>query len=89
MDKKHFFQGLILGFVLPLLTSAGFALFLGNGDFSAGFRNLVAREQLSNAIRIGVLCNCALFTLAISKNRDKLAQGLVVATLLSFIFTLL
>ena len=89
MDKKQFFSGLAIGFLLPALTVAIFALVLGDGDFSAGLRSLVAREQIGNAIRIGVLANCAVFTIAISKGRDKLSQGLVVSTLLSFIYTLI
>lgn len=88
MDRKQFFFGLMLGFLLPLISVCAFSLYLGNGDISAGFKSLSARNQLPNAIRVGILANCALFTLVVTRGRDKLAQGIVVSSLLALIYSL-
>ncbi len=89
MNKKAFFKGFIIGLLAPFFVVLVFALILGGGLIADGFTQLVSGEQLDNTIRIGVLANCALFTLIINKEYDKIAQGILVATLLSLIYTLI
>lgn len=89
MNNKPFIKGLLIGFLPPIFFVLAFSLILAGGSLSNGLALLISREQLENTIRIGVLTNCAMFTIIINKGNDKIAQGILVATLLTLIYTLI
>ena len=91
MNKKQVLQGFILGIAAPLLVAllfvAGFSMYTNLG-FEEGFKELRWKGQLPNVLRIGLLANLVLFVFLIRK-REVVARGIMLATLLVLIITLL
>jgi uncharacterized membrane protein YphA (DoxX/SURF4 family) len=88
MNKKPVIYGFLMGIAAPLLVVFVFVFIYINHNFGNGLMDLKARGQLGNIMRLGLLANLVLFTFLI-RRKELLARGILIATLLILIVSLL
>jgi hypothetical protein len=90
MTKKDILIGFIVG-----LIAATFGLIIAiqvfgkTDDWGEVVRQTIANGTLTKLMSIGALLNLGAFFLFLKKNEDNRAKGVLIATLLIFITTLL
>lgn len=88
MKRTDFFWGFVIGIVTAL---AGTFLFL-QFFTSAGIKSIVTLKQMGlmgQVITIGSLLNLIVFFIMVSKKRDMVAKGIILATITLAILTVL
>ena len=87
MNRKKVIIGFLLGVLIPLFIALAFTFFFINHELFEGYQTLKLRGKLPNVLRIGLLGNLAVFIFTV-RNKELLARGIVIATLLLLIITL-
>lgn len=89
MNKKEIIIGLIVGIVTNIIGLFLASYFLGKGD---GFINVIkaanAQGFLTKLISLGAILNLITFFYFLRKNQDMRARGVLIATILIAILTL-
>jgi hypothetical protein len=89
MDKKGLTIGLVVGFITNIIGFFLAAYFLGKGD---SFINMIkianAQGFLSKLISLGAILNLITFFYFLRKRQDSRARGVLIATILTAILTL-
>lgn len=88
MNKKQVIIGFLTGCIAPIVIMLLFVAFFIDPNIADGIKTLQSRDQLSNVIRIGLLANLVIFMFFVGK-KELLARGIVIATLLILIISLL
>lgn len=89
MNKKEILIGFIVGFI-----SAAFGLIIAiqifgkSDDWGEVVRQSINQGFLTKLMSIGALLNLGAFFLFLKKNQDNRAKGVLIATLLIFIITM-
>ena len=90
MNKKDILIGFIVGIVANAIGLVIATLLFGPGTgISDSLSKAVSQGFLSKLISIGALLNLAAFFLFISKNQDLRARGVLIATVLIAVLTLI
>ncbi|RZJ36446.1 MAG: hypothetical protein EOO51_01545 [Flavobacterium sp.] len=87
MNRKMVFIGILIGVLVPILIALAFIAFFINHNVVEGYQTLSLRGKLPNVLRIGLLGNLTVFIFTY-RNKELVARGLVIATLLLLIITL-
>jgi len=89
MNKKDIIIGLVVGLITNVIGLFLAAYFLGKGD---SFLNLIqlanAQGFLGKLISLGAILNLITFFYFLRKREDSRAQGVLIATILIAILTL-
>lgn len=89
MNKQEFFFGLLLGAFLPVVGCILFILIQTDYQIFYGVQLLSANGRLGSLLRLGLVLNLVGFMALINLKKDLVARGLVTATLLVLIISLL
>jgi hypothetical protein len=83
--------GLVLGLVMPVLTSLLLYSFAYHGslDFAGFLKGLMQTDNLSRLMAVCALPNLILFLIAINLDKLLAARGIVTATLVIGIFVVI
>ena len=89
MTKKE----IIIGFVVGLIATVfglifAIQIFGDSDDWGKVIEQAIANDTLTKLMSIGALLNLGAFFLFLKKNQDNRAKGVLIATLLVFIITM-
>jgi len=90
MNKKE----ILIGFLVGLIATAfglvfAIQLFGKSDDWGSVIRQAIAEGFLTKLMSIGALLNLGAFFLFIKKNQDQRAKGVLIATVLVLIATMI
>lgn len=88
MKKIDLFYGVLIGIVAASIGVYLFLTFFTNYETLEGFRILKAQGQLGKLIALGAILNLVAFFLLLKFNKELMARGVVLATLLLTIITI-
>lgn len=89
MDKKLLFLGVLLGFFCTLVGASTYLFVFTDFNLFIDFQFIVAEHLLGKIIALGSVLNLAVFLMLLKLNKDIIARGLVLATLLTAIATII
>ncbi|MGJ8592047.1 MAG: hypothetical protein ACSHXF_05840 [Aquaticitalea sp.] len=90
MIRKEIFIGLIVGLIANALGLLIAILIFGKGaDFESTIRNSIAQGFFGKLVSMGAIMNLIAFFLFIKIKRDYRARGVILATVIVAIVTLL
>ncbi len=89
MDKIHFLIGVIIGFLACATGTFLFIHFFTEYDFVSGYKILKSEGQAGKLIAIGALMNIICFFILLKLQKELMARGVVLATILLTIYTIL
>jgi formate-dependent nitrite reductase membrane component NrfD len=88
--KKEIFIGFIVGIIATAFGLVfAIQIFGKSDDWSAVLRQAVAEGFLTKLMSIGALLNLGAFFLFLKKKQDHRAKGVLIATILVFIATMI
>ncbi|WP_439152601.1 hypothetical protein [Winogradskyella sp.] len=88
--KKEIISGFIVGIIATAFGLVfAIQIFGKSDDWSAVLRQAVAEGFLTKLMSIGALLNLGAFFLFLKKKQDHRAKGVLIATILVFIATLI
>lgn len=88
MKKIDLFYGLIIGILAAGLGIYLFIVFFTDYEFLEGYSILKSQGQLGKLIALGSILNLVAFFTLLKFNKELMARGVVLATLLLTVFTL-
>ncbi len=88
MKKIELFYGFIIGIIAAFIGVYLFLMFFTEYDFSTGFSILKAQNQVGKLIALGAILNLAVFFLLLKMNKELMARGVVLATLILTVVTI-
>ena len=88
MKKIDFLIGTVIGFVAPVIGSFIFIESFTPYHFMDGISIFKAQQVLGKIITLGAILNIATFFLLLQFNRELMARGIILATILLTIITL-
>jgi len=88
MKKIDFLIGTVIGFVAPVIGSFIFIESFTSYHFIDGIAIFKAQQVLGKIITLGAIFNIATFFLLLQFNRELMARGIILATILLTIITL-
>lgn len=89
MKKIDLFYGFIIG-VLTCFTGVFFFVeIFTEYDFDTGVAIMKAEGKLGKLITIGAILNIAVFFLLLKRNKELMARGVVLATIILTVVTLI
>jgi hypothetical protein len=88
MKKIDLFYGIIIGFVAASIGVYLFMTFFTNYELVEGFSILKSQGQLGKLIALGTILNLFAFFFLLKINKELMARGVVLATLLLTILTI-
>ena len=86
--NKQFIKGIFVGIIAPVVTFVIYVAFYLEADICETFNTLLEINKITHVISLSVLINLLIFFVNIKTNRDQIAQGIVLATIL-YAFTVL
>jgi formate-dependent nitrite reductase membrane component NrfD len=88
--KKEVFNGFIVGIIATIFGLVfAIQIFGKSDDWSAVLSRAVAEGFLTKLMSIGALLNLGAFFLFLKKKQDHRAKGVLIATILVFIATMI
>ena len=81
MDKQ-FIKGLFVGLIAPIVAFIIYVAFYLESDVEATYNALVKMNKLTHVISLSALINLLLFFMNLKTNRDKVAKGILFATMI-------
>lgn len=88
MQKKDIFIGFILGILGAMFGVFLFITFFTDYSFSEGTSYLKAQNSLGKLIALGAVINVILFFVLLKIEKELMARGVVLATIVLTIVTL-
>lgn len=89
MQKIDLFLGIIIGFVTTVLGMFIFITFFTDFHFIDGIKNIKANGFLGKLITLGAVLNIIAFFILLKVNRELMARGVVLSTIVLTLITLL
>ena len=89
MQKIDLFLGVIIGFVTTVLGMFIFITFFTDFHFIDGIKNIKANGFLGKLITLGAVLNIIAFFILLKVNRELMARGVVLSTIVLTLITLL
>lgn len=89
MQKIDLFLGIIIGFVTTVLGMFIFITFFTDFHFIDGIKNIKANGFLGKLITLGAVLNIIAFFILLKINRELMARGVVLSTIVLTLITLL
>lgn len=90
-DKSKIFD-LIIGFFIGVLSSILgcflFITFVMKQDFIAGLNDINAQGYLGKIMTLGAIMNVVVFFILLKYNKDIIARGVILATIILTVITL-
>ena len=86
---KELFLGCILGILSCFLGSYLFIIMFTKYSFAEGIENLKAGGHLGQLITLGAVLNIILFFVLLQFNKEIMARGIVMATIILTLITLI
>ena len=81
--NKQLIKGTIVGVIAPIAAFVVYVAFFSEDSDPLGmYHKIVAMGKLSHVISLSVLINLLLFFMNIKTHRDKVARGVLLATIL-------
>jgi hypothetical protein len=81
MDKQ-FIKGLFVGLIAPIVAFIIYVAFYLEREILETYHSLLEKNILSEAISLSVLINLLIFFMNIKTNRDMVAKGIILATMI-------
>ncbi len=88
MQKKDLFIGFIIGIVAATLGAYIMVESLTHYNLFTDYKKLQEEELLGKVITLGSILNIILFFVLIKKNKELMARGIVLATIILTLFTM-
>lgn len=88
MKKTDLLIGLLIGIVTSLLGASLFLAFFTNYNLLRDFQAIRAEQILGKVITLGAILNIIIFFILLKKNKELMARGVVLATIVLAITTL-
>ena len=88
MDKKFVAFGCIMGFICTTAGASMYLFLFTDYNFFADFAILKSEHILGKVIALGSTINLLVFLILIKLNREYIARGLVLSTLLIAVATI-
>lgn len=88
MKKLDILYGVILGVMTSVLGMYLFVTFKTSYEFTTAIQTLKSEGQLGKLITLGTVLNLVVFFMLLKLNRELMARGIIIATVLLAIFTL-
>ena len=88
MKKTDLLIGLFIGIASALLGSSLFLVFFTQYNLFKDFEAIRAEEILGKVITLGAVLNIIIFFVLLKKNKELMARGVVLATIILAIATL-
>lgn len=88
MQKKDFFIGFAIGIVAAALGAYIMVASLTHYNLFTDYKKLQEEELLGKVITLGSVLNIILFFILIKKNKELMARGIVLATIILTLFTM-
>jgi hypothetical protein len=88
MKKTDLILGLIIGIAAALLGSSLLVAFFTKYNLFSDFEIIRAEEILGKVITLGAILNIIIFFILLKKNKELMARGVVLATIILAIATL-
>jgi hypothetical protein len=88
MKKIDLLYGLIIGILIAAIGVYLFMTFFTDYELLEGFTILKSREQLGKLIALGALLNLGMFFILLKTNKEMMARGVALATLLLTILSI-
>lgn len=88
MKKTDLLIGLFIGIISALLGASLFLAFFTNYNLFRDFEAIRAEQILGKVITLGAILNIIIFFVLLKKNKELMARGVVLATILLAIGTL-
>lgn len=89
MKVKSFLIGIFLGILTPLLDLLLIVAFIKEGTLRNVINELILTRSMSGLISIAAVPNLLLFFVFLKRNRDETAKGILAATLIIALITVL
>ena len=89
MDKKEILIGFVIGIFTSLLGSYLFITFFTKFDISLGLKIIKENGYLGKLITLGTILDLAVFGILLKRDKESMAQGVVLAVVVLAISTLL
>ncbi len=88
MKKTDLLIGLFIGIVSALLGASLFLAFFTNYNLFRDFEAIRAEQILGKVITLGAILNIIIFFILLKKNKELMARGVVLSTIVLAIATL-
>lgn len=88
MRKIDLLLGMLLGFLATFVGVFLFFTFFTDYHFVDGIQGMKAQGYLGKVITLGAIMNLAVFFLLLKMNKELMARGVVLATLILTVVTL-
>ncbi|MBF2091787.1 hypothetical protein H1R85_04615 [Flavobacterium psychrophilum] len=88
MNKTDLFIGALIGFVATFLGTYFFFTFCTEYSFSEGIIGMKNQGFLGKVITLGAILNLVAFFKLLKINKELMARGVVLATILLAVFTM-
>ncbi|MGG7035637.1 MAG: hypothetical protein ACI7YS_10665 [Flavobacterium sp.] len=88
MNKIDLLYGVLIGFLGAILGVYLFLELFTSYDFTYGIETLKSQGYLGNLIAMGGVFNIGIFFLLLRFNKDLMARGIVLATIILTVITL-
>lgn len=89
MKKFDLFIGFVIGIITAILGSFIFIKMFTSHDFMEGLMIMKSQGYLGKIITLGAILNIIAFFILLKLNKDLMANGVVLATIILTIITLL
>ena len=81
MDNQ-FVKGVFVGLIAPIVTFVIYVAFYLGDDVVETYNSLVKMNKLTHVISLSALINLLLFFMHIKTNKDMVAKGIILATMI-------
>ena len=88
MRKIDLFVGVVIGFIATIIGSFFFIMFFTDYSFIDGLYMMRSQKLLGKIITLGAILNIIFFFVLLKFNKDLMARGVVLATIILTVVTL-
>ena len=88
MKKTDLLLGTLIGFATTLIGVYAFLTFFTHSGFMEGIKGMKSQGNLGKIITLGAILNLIAFFILLKMDKELMARGVVLATILLTIITL-
>ena len=88
MKKTDLLIGALIGFIATFLGTYIFFEFFTDYDFLEGIKGMKSQGFLGKVITLGAILNLVVFFILLKLNKELMARGVVLATIILAIITM-